>query len=53
MREIRPSGLEGGETLIRFPYPYVSIVPSGRKKFATWMKTLYLVAVLVEKVTTF
>ncbi len=32
MREIRPSGLEGGETLIRFPYPYLSKFPPGVAK---------------------
>ena len=29
MREIRPSGSEGGARLIPRPYPYLSVVPTG------------------------
>ena len=31
MREIRPSGSEGGVAHPRHPYPYFSIVPSGTR----------------------
>jgi hypothetical protein len=31
MREIRPSGSEGGVALTRHPYPYLSGCPSGTR----------------------
>jgi hypothetical protein len=31
MREIRPSGSEGGGTLIGSPYPYLTVLPFGQR----------------------